>query len=162
MRDTIQLLISSFIEFPERGSTDGSTHIPHPFAMKVIYTRHFPPGSFHGINLFGVVFVQRRWGEMAPEELNHELIHTLQQWEMEFLLFYLWYGVEYVVRLVQYRFDATKAYYNISFEREAYANERNLDYLRKRRVFSWWRYLREDTVGKGGCDNVPAEGTKDE
>ena len=127
--------------------------------MKVIYTRHFPPGSFHGINLFGIVFAQRRWGKMGPEELNHELIHTLQQWEMAFLLFYLWYGVEYVVRLLQYRFDTTKAYYNISFEREAYANERNLDYPRKRRVYAWWRYLRESTVGKGKKDgNEEAKG----
>ena len=109
--------------------------------MKVIYTRHFPPGSFHGINLFGTVFAQRRWGKMAPEELNHELIHTRQQWETAFLGFYLWYGVEYVVRLLQYRFDGMEAYYNISFEREAYAHQHEPDYLQQRRHYAWLRYL---------------------
>ena len=86
---------------------------------------------------------------MAPEELNHELIHTRQQWETAFLGFYLWYGVEYVVRLLQYRFDGMEAYYNISFEREAYANMGNADYPRKRRLFAWWQYLRKPVAGKG-------------
>lgn len=117
--------------------------------MKVIYTRHFPPGNFHAINLFGFVFVQRRWGKMGKEELNHELIHTLQQWEMTAPLFYLWYGVEYLVRLLQYRFDASKAYYNISFEREAYANERNLAYPLERRLFAWWHYLKNEREMRG-------------
>ena len=90
--------------------------------MKVIYNRFIPFGSFHGLNLFGTIFVQRRWGKMDPHELNHETIHTLQQWEMTYVGFYLWYCVEYLVRLVQYRFKTEKAYYNISFEREAYAN----------------------------------------
>lgn len=79
---------------------------------------------------------------MKRYELNHEFIHTLQQWEMTYPLFYLWYGVEYLVRLVQCRFNADKAYYSISFEREAYANERNFDYSRQRRPFAWLQYLK--------------------
>jgi hypothetical protein len=110
--------------------------------MRVIYNRFIPFGSYHGLNLFGVIFVQRRWGKMDRHELRHELIHTYQQLEMAFLLFYVWYGLEYLVRLVQYRFDATQAYYNISFEREAYANERKLGYLRRRRFWSWIHYLK--------------------
>ncbi|MCR5044041.1 MAG: hypothetical protein K6A93_07915 [Bacteroidaceae bacterium] len=110
--------------------------------MKVIYNRFIPFGTYHGLNLFGIVFVQRRWGRMEPHELNHEFIHTCQQWEMTYVLFYLWYVVEFLVRLVQYGFRAEKAYYNISFEREAYANERNMDYLHERRLMAWTRYLR--------------------
>ena len=58
--------------------------------MKVIYNRFIPFGTYHGLNLFGIVFVQRRWGKMEPHELNHEFIHTCQQWEMTYVLFYLW------------------------------------------------------------------------
>lgn len=116
--------------------------------MKVIYTKNFPPGSFHGINLFGVVFVQRRWGKMLKHELNHEYIHTMQQLEMLFVFFYLWYGVEYLVRMVQYKFDRRMAYYYISFEQEAYANERNEDYKRRRKPFSWVKYLRKRSKKK--------------
>ena len=111
----------------------------HP--MKVIYNRHFPPGTFHGINLFGVVFAQRRWGRMKPHELNHELIHTRQMVEMGFVGFYVWDGVEWLVRLVQCRWDGEKAYYRIGFEREAYAQEGNEDYLKGRTWYAWWRYL---------------------
>lgn len=125
--------------------------------MKVIYTSHFPPGDFHGINLFGIVFVQRRWGKMGVEELNHELIHTLQQWEMGFVLFYVWYGVEWLVRLVMYRFDAERAYYNIGFEREAYAHERDFSYRRRRRLYAWWEYMRRGR-GEGGGRSTPDGG----
>jgi len=111
--------------------------------MKVIYNRFIPFGTYHGLNLFGIIFVQRRWGKMELHELNHELIHTRQLWEMAFIFFYLWYGVEFLVRWVQYRFHAEAAYYNISFEREAYANERNLRYLRERRLMTWTRYLKK-------------------
>ena len=82
---------------------------------------------------------------MDPHELNHETIHTLQQWEMTYVGFYLWYCVEYLVRLVQYRFKTEKAYYNISFEREAYANERNQHYVNQRRPMAWVNYLRKSS-----------------
>ena len=98
--------------------------------MRIIYTKHFPPGNFHGINLFGIVFVQRRWGRFLPHEVTHEMVHTYQQRELLFILFFLLYLLEYLVRLVQYRFNTFEAYRNISFEREAFAQiiER---YLRK-------------------------------
>lgn len=112
--------------------------------MKVFYTKHFPPGSFHGINLCGFLFVQKRWGKLNRTELHHEFIHTLQQIEMLFILFYIWYGIEYVVRIVQYKGDLMKAYRNISFEREAYGNERNSKYKLQRTPFSWVKYLRFD------------------
>lgn len=121
--------------------------------MRIIYTDHFPPADFHGLNILGTVFVQRRWGRMSRTELNHERIHTRQQFELLILPFFILYGLEYLVRLFLCRFDADKAYRSISFEREAYANERNLMYLRHRRPHTWRRYLKpwtdeRDTEGK--------------
>jgi hypothetical protein len=116
--------------------------------MKVIYNRHFPFGNYHAINLFGIIFVQKRWGVMGRHELNHEFIHTMQQLEMTYPLFYLWYGVEYLVRLFQHRFNSNKAYHSISFEREAYANEHNLAYPRQRRPFAWFKHLRQANADK--------------
>ncbi len=72
--------------------------------------------------------------------MNHERIHMRQQLELLLIFFFIWYLVEYVVGLVKYR-DSFKAYNKISFEREAYANERNLKYLEKRRIWSFFRYL---------------------
>nr|WP_317173083.1 hypothetical protein [Flavobacterium columnare] len=72
--------------------------------------------------------------------INHERIHLCQQKEMLVLLFFIWYGLEYLFRLVQFR-DKQQAYYNISFEREAYRKEKDLDYLRKRSFWAFLRYI---------------------
>jgi len=63
--------------------------------------------------------------------INHERIHLRQQLEMLFLPFYIWY-------LIALR---RNGYMGISFEKEAYANENNLEYLKKRRIFAFLRYL---------------------
>jgi hypothetical protein len=56
------------------------------------------------------------------------------------LPFFIWYFMEYLVRLVQYK-NADLAYRNISFEREAYANEENLTYLKSRSFLRFLNYL---------------------
>ncbi|MFC4738919.1 hypothetical protein ACFO3U_02830 [Flavobacterium ponti] len=72
--------------------------------------------------------------------INHEKIHIRQQIEMLVIPFFLWYGIEYVIRFIQYR-NSKLAYLNISFEREAYQNEKNLHYLKQRSFWSFLRYF---------------------
>lgn len=72
--------------------------------------------------------------------INHERIHLRQQRELLILPFYLLYLLEGIVRFFMY-FDAYKAYRNISFEREAYQNEANLNYLHGRSSFIFIKYL---------------------
>ena len=73
------------------------------------------------------------------ETINHESIHWKQQLEMLIIFFYLWYGIEWFIRLfINGRYEA---YYMLSFEREAYENDANLDYLKKRKHFSWFKYI---------------------
>ncbi len=57
---------------------------------------------------------------------------------MGLVLFYIWYFTEYFFRLIQFG-DHFAGYYNISFEREAFGNEHELDYLERRK---WWAFLR--------------------
>lgn len=108
--------------------------------MKVIYNNIIPFGNFRAINLFGVIFAKRKYGKLNDVVVNHESVHTIQQLEMLIVFFYLWYVIEWLVRLFMYR-DFLKAYYNISFEREAYSNQRNLSYRRHRRLWAWTSYL---------------------
>ena len=90
------------------------------------------------INLFGTLWTRHsEWIDSAI--INHERIHTCQQMEMLVLPFYIVYILEWLVRLVQYR-NFHKAYLNISFEREAYANGDNLSYLSRRKAYSWLKY----------------------
>jgi hypothetical protein len=72
--------------------------------------------------------------------INHERIHLRQQVEMGIMLFYLWYVVEYGIRRIQYPNHYT-AYRNISFEREAFANDENLSYLKTRPFWAFWKYM---------------------
>ena len=106
--------------------------------MKVIHNKLLPFGKdFAAINLFGVIFAKE---DLGSHLLNHEYIHTLQQKEMFYIFFYLWYVVEWSVRIIQYRSFAN-GYANISFEREAYQNMYNLHYPHLRRPYQWMRYL---------------------
>lgn len=91
------------------------------------------------INIFGTFWARdTRWIDRYV--VNHERIHTAQMRELLFIPFYVVYVLEWLVRMVQFR-NWDKAYRNISFEREAYANGDNLDYLNHRRAYAFRKYL---------------------
>lgn len=92
---------------------------------------------YYAINLFGIVFAK---GQLNAVDRNHEYIHTLQQREMLFVGFYVWYLVEWIIGLCRYR-NSHKAYRQISFEREAYAHQHDLGYRKDRKHFSWFRII---------------------
>lgn len=108
--------------------------------MKIIYNRLIPFGRFFAINLFGVLFVKGRKEDVTKIDLNHELIHTAQMKELWYIPFYILYLLEWIYRL----FLPGNAYSNISFEREAYANQLNLSYLASRPRFAFRHYLRRN------------------
>lgn len=100
--------------------------------MTIIYSTLIPLKGFAAINLFGILFV-RKGGKVSEEMINHEAIHTAQMKEMLYIFFYLWYIIEWLIRL----FMKGNAYRNISFEKEAYKNESNMDYLKTRKRYAW-------------------------
>lgn len=110
--------------------------------MKLIYNNIIPFKGFIAVNLFGVVFVRKNI-LLGERTLNHERIHTRQGYEMAWLFFYAWYVIEFIIRLIQYR-NANKAYRNISFEREAFANDDDFDYLKNRKPFAFLKYLKQN------------------
>jgi hypothetical protein len=93
-----------------------------------------------GMALFPFILV--RQPNPGPVLLNHERIHLRQQAELGIIPFYLWYGIEYLIRRIQHK-DHYRAYWAISFEREAFANEMNLNYLRNRSFWRFWQYVRK-------------------
>ena len=102
---------------------------------RVIRNRLLPPKGFTAMNLLGAIFV-RRGVRVSSRLVNHERIHTAQMRELLFIFFYLCYLFEWLVRL----FMRGNAYRNISFEREAYANDDDEHYLERRKHFAAWRY----------------------
>lgn len=108
--------------------------------MKIIRSRFFPLKRFKAMNFFGVI-IARKEIRIFDSTIRHEEIHTIQMREMWYIFFYIWYFIEWLVRLCIER-NAHKAYRNISFEREAYKNENDLEYLENRKLFSWFKYTR--------------------
>ena len=77
---------------------------------------------------------------MTERSMRHEAIHGRQQAEMLIIFFYIWYGIEYLFRRFFKRLPHSMAYHSISFEQEAYTNDRNTEYLKKRKAFAWFKY----------------------
>ncbi|MDE6578610.1 MAG: hypothetical protein K2K58_10625 [Muribaculaceae bacterium] len=109
--------------------------------MKIIYNKILPFGRrYYAINLFGILFAK---GPCDKVMLNHERIHTAQMKELGYIFFYIIYILEWLVRLLQKR-NSFRAYRSISFEREAYDNEKNLSYLSHRHKYNFLDYWRRN------------------
>ncbi len=106
--------------------------------MILIVFKYLTPKGFRGITFYPFVILADKNDGLNPVFVNHERIHIRQQLEMLIIPFFIWYGIEFVCRWVQYK-DRHKGYRNISFEREAYTNEKDLYYLKQR---SFWKFLR--------------------
>ena len=104
--------------------------------MKIIRNKYIPFQGYKAMNLFGVLFVRGN-ARIDDITLNHEKIHTAQIKELWYVFFYLWYVTEWLIRL----FMKGNAYRNISFEREAYDNQYDLDYLKSRKRFDFMKYI---------------------
>ena len=110
--------------------------------MKIIYNSLIPIKGFPAINLFGVVFARKEFKELNLRTLNHEAIHTAQMKELLYIGFYIWYLVEWLIKL--FRHGRKGAYRNISFEREAYKYQYNYDYLSRRKHYAWWKMVKRE------------------
>lgn len=133
--------------------------------MIKVYSNKFPLGAYKAMTLWPFLFIRKKAvvnGLFNEVDERHEEIHGAQQREMlcagavtafvmavfgfgwwsliALPIFFWWYGIEWLVRLIQYR-NSKAAYKNISFEREAYGHQREIDYLSTRKVFEWIEYI---------------------
>lgn len=106
----------------------------------ILIIKHLFHKNYVGLSLWPFIILKNNRLKEDTVLINHERIHLKQQIELLIIPFYIFYVVEWLVRTIIY-FDSYKAYQNISFEREAYYNERNMDYLKKRKPFSFLRYI---------------------
>lgn len=119
-----------------------------------------PLGGFKAMFFFGILFLKGK-AMVSYRLISHEEIHSRQFIEMLlaslvitlplvawvwwlFLIspfvFYLWYGIEWIIHLVRFK-DAHTAYRRISFEREAYKHQDDINYLSNKKAFSFLKYI---------------------
>jgi hypothetical protein len=89
-----------------------------------------------GITIYPFIILREKYKtKKAKRLINHESIHIKQQEELLVIPFYVLYVTEFLIKSIIYR-SFKKAYYNISFEREAYDNEKKPKYLSRRKSYA--------------------------
>jgi hypothetical protein len=76
-----------------------------------------------------------------PVIINHEKIHHRQQLELLIVPYYIWYFLEYWVAMFGNGFIHQQSYMSISFEKEAFAMEKDPGYLKRRKWLSSWPFF---------------------
>lgn len=93
-----------------------------------------------GMAVFPFILVSSKQQKEDSSLILHEKIHLYQQLELLIFPFYLLYLLNYLVNYTRYK-KRYNAYMNIVFEKEAYANDNNPDYLSKRKFWAFLLYL---------------------
>lgn len=107
--------------------------------MWIVRNKYIPLKSYKAMSVWPFIFV-RKEAQMDDATLTHERIHGEQQKELLIAGFLLWYGLEWLVRLIICR-NAHKAYKMIGFEQEAYLNEQDRHYVDSRKRYAWMKYI---------------------
>lgn len=99
--------------------------------------RLFPNQKYCSMAIWPFILVKEKRLIKVEKVMNHEKIHLAQQKELLVLPFYIIYLLEYIF----YRFsnNHNMAYMKISFEKEAYKNDVNSDYLNTRKLWANFR-----------------------
>ncbi|WP_299366581.1 hypothetical protein [Winogradskyella sp.] len=108
----------------------------------ILISRYLVPKGYAGMTIFPFMFLKYKNLKRNKVLVNHEKIHLKQQIELLVFPFFMVYCLEFLVRLLQYR-NWKQAYRNISFEREAYEKERDLEYLDSRPFWSFMVYFKK-------------------
>ncbi len=95
-----------------------------------------------GMAMYPFIFFKRAHYCEDACMVNHGKIHHRQQIELLIIPFYLFYLINYLINLLIYKHHHD-AYCNICFEREAYKNEENLNYMKERKFWNWLLYIHQ-------------------
>ncbi|MET2985809.1 hypothetical protein [Aureibaculum conchae] len=106
----------------------------------ILFSRFLIPKNYTGLAIYPFIFLKNKSLSNNWVLINHERIHLKQQLELLWVFFFIWYTTEFLLRLIWLR-NWNEAYKNISFEKEAYENEGNPNYLNQRKFWSFLNYL---------------------
>lgn len=105
-----------------------------------IQSKYLVPKGFSALTIFPFVFFKWKEYKLDGNLINHENIHLRQQLELLIIPFFIWYGIEFIIHYVRFK-DRNLAYRNISFEKECYRHESDLNYIKSRKIWGFLNYL---------------------
>lgn len=112
-------------------------------SVKIKYSTIVPFKGFYAIQLFGTIYIRAEYRGKPVDmvTITHEEIHNLQSRDfgigkLGYIPFYLLYFTEWILKLPMYM-CGMNPYRELSFEREAYDNQNNPDYLNTRKRWAW-------------------------
>lgn len=106
----------------------------------IVVFRHLFYSNYVGLSLWPFIFLKESDLRRDHVLINHEKIHLRQQRELLIIPFYIIYFLEWLFHSLRFM-NFYQGYQNISFEREAYINEKDLDYLNRRTPYGFLKYL---------------------
>ena len=127
--------------------------------MKVIYNKFIPPKGFYAITIIKWIFVRDKYkyldgSSIYNKMINHESIHEQQildftpeafpswlRYTIGSICFYPLYVLEWLLKLIPCLITKKNAYRSLCAEQEAYKNERNFDYINKRKRLLWLKKI---------------------
>lgn len=106
-----------------------------PFFLRIVAGKYV-----NAMALWPFILVRNQETKESKVTIHHEKIHFRQQLELFIIPFYVLYLGFYFYYRVKSQ-THIQAYLSIPFEKEAYANESDFDYLKTRKWWSWRRYI---------------------
>ncbi len=103
----------------------------------ILVTKFIP---YSAMALYPFIFIKKHELKNDIVLINHERIHHRQQLELLIVPFYLIYFINYLINLFRYK-NHFAAYKEIVFEREAFAMDKNLEYLKHRKLFAFLKFF---------------------
>lgn len=123
--------------------------------LQLKYSKIIPPNGFYAITIFNKLYRRDKYKDkpISKTIYNHECIHLQQELDFVFgyeklyilggCIFYIWYFIEWLIKLILSLFTLGKirAYKSISFEQDAFNNQKDFNYLDNRKRFNWVKYI---------------------
>jgi hypothetical protein len=106
----------------------------------LLFSKYIFLPRFHAVTIWPFIILKNKKLKYNKVIINHEKIHLKQQIEMLWVFYFIWYLTEFFIRLLLTR-DFMRAYHLISFEQEAYSNEKNMSYLSERKFWNFLNYF---------------------
>ena len=110
--------------------------------LKRVVNGIIPPKGYIALTIWPWVIIRKEnASKYTPTANRHEITHAYQQLECLWVLFFIWYIMEWFIKIPICYFACKDAYRSISFEQEAYANQGKVDYNKNRKHYAWMKYI---------------------